>query len=59
MDRNKIANLVQSISLSCKEVVKSNPFAQKLASPAVTLVALTILDIVVKTNLDPKSHWGA
>jgi hypothetical protein len=57
MDKIKVANLAKSFTMTCKEVVKNNPLAQKVTSPAVTLIALTILQVVV-SNGDPKKSWA-
>ena len=47
MDHQKIADLAKSFSLSCKEAVKDSQLGQKLTSPAVALVALTVLEVIV------------
>ncbi len=57
MDKIKVANLAKSFTMACKEVVKSSPLARKVTSPEVTLLALTILGIVVSNNVDPKNGW--
>ncbi len=56
MDKDKIKNMVKSFSLSCKQVVKDKELMQKLASPTVTLLALTVLQIV-SSNLSKSSWW--
>ncbi len=55
MDKNKVKNLVKSFSLSCKQAVKDKELMYKLTSPAVTLLALTLIQIV---TLDAgKTRW--
>lgn len=61
MDKNKLTNLANSFSLSCKQVVKDNKLAQKLvSSPALMLTALTVLEILVDDGLlDKGKNWGS
>jgi hypothetical protein len=59
MDKNKVADLAKSFSLSCKQVVKSNQLAQGLTSPAIMLVALTVLKIMVNdVGIDKQPAWA-
>jgi hypothetical protein len=46
MDKKKVADLAQSFSLSCKELVKDKHLMRTLTSPTVVLVALTLMNIV-------------
>jgi hypothetical protein len=59
MDKIKVANLAKSFSLSCKQIVKGNQLAQKLTSPAVMLIALTVLKVMVdQSEIDKRPSWG-
>ena len=58
MDKKKVADLAKSFSRSCKELVEDNQLTRKLSSPAVTLVAITILNIVRVPNIIDKKSWG-
>jgi hypothetical protein len=59
MDKNKVADLARVFSLSCKQVIKSNPIAQELSSPAVTLIAITIFKIMVNdAGITKRPFWG-
>jgi hypothetical protein len=59
MDKDKVANLAKSFSLSCKQIVKGNQLAQKLTSPVVTLIALTVLKTILDDGgIDKRIGWG-
>ena len=59
MDKNKVTDLAKSFSQSCKQVIKSNPLAQEITSPAVMLIALTVFDIIVKdAGITKWPGWG-
>ncbi len=59
MDKNKVVNLAQSFSVSCKQMVKENQIAQKIASPQVASLALAILVVVATGDPGFKSHLWA
>lgn len=46
MDQQKVATLAKSLSKHCKQIVKDNKWMQKVASPTVTLLALTVLQVI-------------
>ena len=52
MDKNKVADLAKSFSLSCKQAVQGNPLTRELASPAVMLIALTVLNVILESEID-------
>ena len=60
MDKNKVSNLAQSFSSSCKQLVKENQFAQKVSSPATILTALAVMS-VLGDAITPYKHggWGS
>jgi hypothetical protein len=59
MDKNKVADLAKSLSTSCKRVVKSSQLAQKFSSPAVTLIAITVFNLLlVGVDANKKPGWG-
>ena len=60
MDKNKVAQLAKSLSTSCKQAVKTNQLTQKLTSPAVALIVLTVLDVVSDHGIIDKggAGWG-
>ena len=57
MDKKKVADLAKSFSRSCKELVNDRQLNRKLPTPAVTLVAITILNIVMTPNIIDKKSW--
>ncbi len=58
MDKNKVASLAKSFTSSCKQIVKDNQLAQKVSSPSVRLIALTVLSAVVSNGtLDKRGGW--
>jgi hypothetical protein len=60
MDRDKIAQLAKSLSTSCKQVVKNDKLTQKLTSPAVVLIALTVMEVVADHGfIDKGGGWGS
>lgn len=61
MDKHKVADLAKSFSLSCKQAATDSQWTQKLSSPAVLLIAFTIIEAVgtVTVNGDPKRGWAA
>jgi len=56
MDKKKVAELARSYSLSCKKLVKDNHLLKTMKSPAVVLVALTIVNMILVAP--PKSIWS-
>lgn len=58
MDRNKVSDLAKSLSLSCKQAVKDNQLAPKIASPAITLIALTVWIAAADGSIDKWLGWG-
>ena len=58
MDRNKVADLAKSFSTSCKQIVKDNQLTHKLASPAVMLITLTVLNVLIEGEIDKHIGWG-
>ncbi len=58
MDKKKVADLAKSFSRSCKRLVNEGELNRKIPTPAVTLVAITILNIVLTPNITDKKYWG-
>ena len=58
MDKQKVADLAKSFSRSCKELVNDSQLARILPSPAVTLIALTVITITSEGGFDKRS-WSA
>jgi hypothetical protein len=58
MDKNKVENLAKRFSLSCKQAVKSDQMGNLLASPAVALIAITVIKVMeIDSGID-KLRWG-
>ena len=49
MDKKKVAELARSFSLSCKKLVQDKPLMRTLASPAVMVISLTVINAVSVT----------
>jgi hypothetical protein len=58
MDKNKVVDLAKSFSLSCKQAVKDNQLTRELTSPAVMLIALTVLNVIVEGEIDKRLGWA-
>ena len=56
MDKKKVSELASSYSLSCKKLVKDNQLIKTIKSPAVVLVALTVVNMFLVGS--PKSVWS-
>ena len=56
MDKKKVAELARSCSLSCKKLVKDKQLLTTLQSPAVVLVALTVVNLISVTP--QKGMWA-
>jgi len=60
MDKNQVTELAKSFSQSCKQVIKSNPLPQKITSPAIMLIALTVFDVIVNDGgITKRPGWGS
>jgi hypothetical protein len=58
MDKKKVTDLARSYSLSCKKLVKDKQLMGTLTSPAVMMIALTVMTIVsTEVGID-KRGWG-
>ncbi len=55
MDKIKVKELARSTSLTCKKVVRDTQLRRTVASPAVMLVSLMVINLVSKTQT--KSSW--
>ena len=49
MDKEKVADLAKSFSLSCKKLVKDKQLVGTLTAPAVVLVSLTVMNLISVT----------
>jgi hypothetical protein len=58
METNTVANLAKSFSSSCKQAIKNNKLAGGIASPAVMLITLTVLNVLVEGEIDKKLGWA-
>ena len=58
MDKKKVADFARSFSRSCKELVNDRQLTRKLSTPAATLMAITILNVVMAPNGIDKKSWG-
>ena len=58
MDKNTVSDLAKSFSLSCKQAVKGNQLTRELASPAVMLIAITVLNVLVESEIDKRLGWA-
>lgn len=59
MDKDKVSKLARSFSSACKKLVKENQLLQKLPSPAVTLVAITVVrSMLLDIGADKKPFWS-
>jgi hypothetical protein len=56
VDKNKVADLARSFSSLCKQAVQESQITQKMTSPAVTLLALTIFRVISDNNPADKSR---
>jgi hypothetical protein len=56
VDKNKVADLARSFSSLCKQTVQESQITQKMTSPAVTLLALTIFRVISDNNPADKSR---
>lgn len=57
MDKEKVADLAKSFSLSCKKLVKDKQLVGTLTTPAVVLVSLTVMNLISVTP-DKMGGWG-
>ena len=56
MEKQKVADLAKSFSLSCKRVVNDRHWMHKVTSPSIILITLTVMDVVITAG-DPKRGW--
>ncbi len=54
MDKQKVADLAKSCTLSCKKFVKDKQLMRTLATPSVMVVSLAIVNLVSST---PNKGW--
>ena len=58
MDENKITDLAKSLSASCKQALKDSQLEQRINSPMVALIALTVWRAVIDGgDTDKISAW--
>jgi hypothetical protein len=59
MEKNKVAELARSFSSSCKQIVEGDQLLKKLPSPAITLVAFTVIKtMLLDAGIDKRPGWG-
>ena len=56
MDKQKVAELARSFSLSCKKLVQNKQLVGTLTAPAVVLVSLTVINLLTVTP-DKMGGW--
>ena len=54
MDKEKVADLAKSFSLSCKKLVQDKQLMRTLATPSVMVVSLAVMNLVSST---PNKGW--
>jgi len=54
MDKDKVADLARSCSLSCKKLVQDKQLIRTLATPSVMVVSLAVMNLVSST---PNKGW--
>ncbi len=55
MEKIKVKDLAKSYSLTCKKVVRNTQLRRTVASPAVMLVSLMVINLISTTPT--KSSW--
>ncbi len=58
MEENKITSLAKSFTASCRQVIKEGQLPQRLASPAVIAVAMTVLSVMAEGDIDKRIGWA-
>ncbi len=58
MNKKKVTDLARSFSLSCKELVKKKQTLRFLPSPAVMLIAFTVVNHVAGIEPLKRGSWG-
>ena len=56
MDKEKVADLAKSFSLSCQKLVKNKQLMGTLSAPAIVLVSLTVMNLISVTP-DKMGGW--
>jgi hypothetical protein len=58
MEKNKVTELARSFSQSCQKIVQENKLVRKLSSPAIILVAITVVNsMLLDIGIDKRPGW--
>jgi hypothetical protein len=58
MQKNTVSELARSFSQSCQKIIQENKLLQKLPSPAVMLVAITVVNsMLLDIGADKRPGW--
>jgi hypothetical protein len=58
MEKNKVSKLARSFSQSCQKIIQENQLVRKLPSPAILLVAITVVNsMLLDIGIDKRPGW--
>jgi hypothetical protein len=58
MEKNKVSQLARSFSQSCQKIVQENKLVQKLPSPAILVIAITVVNsLLFDSGIDKRPGW--
>jgi hypothetical protein len=58
MEKNKVSKLARSLSQSCQKIVQENQLVRKFPSPAILLVAITVVNsMLLDIGIDKRPGW--
>ena len=58
MEKNKVSKLARSFSQSCQKIIQENQLGRKLPSPAILLVAITVVNsMLLDIGIDKRPGW--
>jgi hypothetical protein len=58
MEKNKVSKIARSFSQSCQKIIQENQLVRKLPSPAILLVAITVVNsMLLDIGIDKRPGW--